>query len=173
MRSGIHLTALALMLGLSGCASASPSASSPIPSTSAPSVTPIATPEVVLFACPSRSLSWDGESAVDLNGAWSADDLGVYYIRQIGDVIWWLGMSGLGEPLALRGHEWTNVYLGQLSGLTITGSYADVPHGTVLDDGPVTMQLTRTSDGGISLVRVTADTDTPFGGKILLPCTPP
>jgi hypothetical protein len=172
MRPGLRLTALVLVLGLSACASASPSASVPIPSISVPSATPVATPEVVLFACPDRSLSWDGEAAVDLNGAWSGDDAGVYYIRQIGNVIWWMGMSGLGEPLARRGQDWTNVYLGELSGLTITGNYADVPYGETLLDGPVTMQLTKTADAGISLVRVTADTDTEFGGKVLRPCTP-
>ena len=172
MRPSIRLTSLALTLALSACASASPSASSPIPSTSVPFATPVATPTVAVYACPSRSLSWDGKSAVDLTGAWSGDDAGVYYIRQIGDVIWWAGISGLGEPLALRGHDWTNVYLGKLSGLTITGNYADVPQGGILDNGPVTMQLTKTADGGISLVRVTSDADTPFGGKILLPCTP-
>jgi hypothetical protein len=172
VRPGVRLTTLALMLGLSACASASPSASLPIPSTSVPSATPVATPTVALYACPSRSLSWDGKSAVDLTGAWSGDDDGVYYIRQLGDVIWWTGMSGLGGPLALRGHDWTNVYLGKLSGLTITGSYADVPQGEALFDGPVTMQLTPTPDGGISLVRMTPDAETPFGGKVLLPCTP-
>jgi hypothetical protein len=81
-------------------------------------------------------------------------------------------MSGLGEPLARRGHEWTNVYLCELSGLTVTGNYADVPHGETLLDGPVTMQLTKTADGGISLVRMTPDAETPFGGRVLRPCTP-
>jgi hypothetical protein len=172
MRPGMPLATLALMLALSACASATPSASVPISSTSVASATPVATPTVVLFTCPSRSLSWDGKSAVDLNGAWSGDDDGVYYIRQTGNVIWWMGMSGLGEPLVRRGHDWTNVYLGELSGLTITGKYADVPHGVTLLDGPVTMQLTSTADGGISLVRVTLDSETEFGGKVLRPCTP-
>jgi len=135
-------------------------------------VPPTATPAAALFACPSRTVTWDGESAIDLTGAWAGDDQGVYYLRQIGDEVWWLGMSGLGESLASRGQQWTNVYVGKLSGSTITGTYADVPHGSILDDGPVVMMLTATPGGGISLVRVTPDSDTPFGGKVFTPCTP-
>ena len=96
---------------------------------------------------------------------------GVYYLREIGDKVWWLGVSGLGGTLASRGTDWTNVYRGTLAGSTITGDYADVPAGGVLFDGPVVMKLTRTADGGISLVRSTPDSETPFGGKVFLPCT--
>ena len=138
----------------------------PRPSATASDATPVAG----VFACPSRSLSWDGTSAVDLTGAWSSDHQGVYYIRQIGNQIWWTGMSGLGGPMALRGHDWTNVYLGTLSGLTISGTYADVPGGQVLLDGPVSLRLTPTPEGGISLVRVAHDS--PFRDTVLLPCTP-
>ena len=89
----------------------------------------------------------------------------------LGDQIFWLGMSGLGEPLVQRGSDWTNVYKGQLAGDTITGRYADVPQGTTLLDGPVVMKLTKTADGGISLVRTTPDTGTEFGGRVFTPCT--
>jgi len=118
----------------------------------------------------SRTVTWDGSSAIDLTGTWAGDDQGVYYLRQLGDQVWWLGMSGLGEPLVHRGTDWTNVYLGTLSGDTVTGTYADVPQGKILDKGPVVMKLTPTSDGGISLVRTDPVLETGFGGKIFTPC---
>jgi len=138
-----------------------------------PSANPTANPTaqaVAMFTCPSRTLAWDGTSAIDLTGTWAGDDQGVYYLRQLGDQVWWLGMSGLGQPLVARGTDWTNVYVGTLSGDTVTGTYADVPQGKILDKGPVVMKLTPTSDGGISLVRTDPVLATGFGGKMFSPC---
>ncbi len=124
-----------------------------------------------LYRCESRVLAWDGSSAIDLTGTWNGDDDGVYYLRQLGDQVWWLGMSGLGGPLVDRGNDWTNVYHGTLKGDTVTGTYADVPGGAIQDNGPVVMKLTRTSDGGIKLVNVNPVLDTGFGGSMFTPCT--
>jgi hypothetical protein len=122
------------------------------------------------FSCELRTVTWDGSSSIDLTGTWAGDDEGVYYLRQIGDQVWWLGMSGLGGSFELRGTEWTNVFLGTLSGDMLTGTYADVPQGNILDSGPVPLKLTPTPSGGISLVRTTPVTTTGFGGKLLTPC---
>jgi len=138
--------------------------------TPTPTEAAIATPAIAMYTCESRTVTWDGSSAIDLTGTWAGDDQGVYYLRQLGDQVWWLGMSGLGEPLVHRGTDWTNVYLGTLSGDTVTGTYADVPQGKILDKGPVVMKLTPTSDGGISLVRTDPVLETGFGGKIFTPC---
>lgn len=124
-----------------------------------------------LYRCESRVQAWDGSSAIDLTGTWAGDDNGVYYLRQLGDQVWWLGMSGLGGPLVDRGTDWTNVYRGTLAGGTVTGTYADVPGGAIQDKGPVVMKLTKTSDGGIKLVRVDPVLDTGFGGSLFTPCT--
>ena len=160
------------LMGLAACggngAEATHSAATTAPSaaTTKPSAAAAA-----LYRCESRLLAWDGSSAIDLTGAWAGDDSGVYYLRQLGDQLWWLGMSGLGGPLVDRGTDFTNVYRGTLAGDTITGTYADVPQGTIMDKGPVVMKLTKTSDGGISLVRVDPVLDTGFGGTMFTPCT--
>jgi hypothetical protein len=145
------------------------------------SITPSASPEapvlattappIALFTCPSRTVTWDGKSAIDLTGTWAGDDQGVYYLRQLGDQVWWLGMSGIGGPLVARGTDWTNVYHGTLAGGTVTGTYADVPGGKIQDTGPVVLKLTSTSGGGISLVRTDPLLPTGFGGTLLTPCT--
>ena len=161
---------LAVLL-LAGCGPAATAASNPPSATASPTAaSQLATPAVALFTCGDRTVAWDGKSAIDLTGTWAGDDDGVYFIRQIGDQIWWLGMSGLGQSVAERGSDWTNVYKGQLAGETVTGRYADVPQGQVLLDGPVVMVLTKTAGGGISLVRSTPDSETEFGGKVFTPC---
>jgi len=132
---------------------------------------PNATTAIALYQCDPRKVAWDGSSAIDLTGTWAGDDAGVYYLRQLGDQVWWLGMSGLGEPLVDRGSDWTNVYRGTLSGDTVTGTYADVPQGKIQDKGPVVMKLSPTSAGGIALVRVDPVLETGFGGKMFTPCS--
>lgn len=172
-RSGIFIVLSAgLLFALGACqAGVAPSASPtaittlPAPTANAPTSAPIA-----LYRCEFRALAWDGTSAIDLTGTWSVDDDGVYYLRQLGDQVWWLGMSGLGRPFELRGADWTNVYRGTLSGDTITGTYADVPQGKIQDNGPVVLKLTPTP-GGISLVRTDPVLATGFGGALFTPCT--
>jgi len=151
----------------------SAAASSPAAAPASPMATAPASPKaaaVKRYRCDRQLLAWDGSSAIDLTGTWAGDDGGVYYLRHLGDQVWWLGMSGLGGPLVDRGIDFTNVYRGTLSGDTVTGTYADVPQGKILDQGPVVMNLSRTSDGGISLVRKDPVLETGFGGKMFTPC---
>ena len=165
MRRRLFLVAI-VAVAMAAC---SPSATtSPNPSAQ-PTASPTA--EAAAFTCGSRTLAWDGTSAIDLTGTWAGDDDGVYYLRQLGDQVWWLGMSGIGGPLVARGTDWTNVYHGTLTGDAVTGTYADVPGGAIQDKGPVDLKLTPTSDGGISLVRTDPVLDTGFGGQLLTPCT--
>ena len=170
-RSWTAVTVFAgLLFSLSACqAGVAPSAPVAAPTFAAPTANAPTAAPIALFSCPSRTLTWDGSSAIDLTGTWSADDEGVYYLRELDDQVWWLGMSGLHEPLVDRGTRWTNVYRGTRSGDTVTGTYADVPAGGILDSGPVVWKLTRTSAGGISLVRTDPVLETGFGGTLLDP----
>jgi hypothetical protein len=160
------------LIGLAACGGNGAAATHSAGPTAPPAATtkPSSVAEA-LYQCESRLLAWDGSSAIDLTGTWNGDDSGVYYVRQLGDQVWWLGMSGLGGPAVHRGNAWTNVYRGTLKGDTVTGTYADVPGGAIQDKGPVVMKLTRTSDGGISLVNVNPVLDTGFGGSMFTPCT--
>lgn len=47
---------------------------------------------------------------VDLTGVWSCDDGGVYYIRQLGNIVWWDGEEDETNP------GWANVARGTISG---------------------------------------------------------
>lgn len=161
-----RLAYVAVLFALGACQAAVP----PTASTVLPALTAAPTTAIALYSCPRRTLTWDGASAIDLTGTWAGDDQGVYYVRQLGDQVWWLGMSGVGRSVVDRGSDWTNVYFGKLSGNTVTGTYADVPGGKIQDNGPVVMKLTPTSDGGIKLVRTDPLLATGFGGTLLTPC---
>jgi hypothetical protein len=171
MRSRLLIIAFAC-LTLAACSTAVPSTptkTAPVGPTGVAAATP--TPlAVAQYSCGTRAVTWDGTSAIDLTGTWAGDDQGVYYLRQVGDQVWWLGMSGIGGPVAHRGTDWTNVYHGTLAGNTVTGTYADVPGGKIQDSGPVVLKLTLTSGGGISLNRTDPLLSTGFGGTLLTPC---
>lgn len=78
----------------------------------------------------------------DLNGVWHANDGGTYYVRQIGNEVWWLGMSGD------SGKSWTNVYKGTRNGNQVTGRWADVPRGHISSSGSLNLNI-RTSGGHV------------------------
>ena len=54
-----------------------------------------------------------------VTGVWLADDCGKYYIRQIGDVVWWVGEHQFGA--------WCNVFRGTRQSRNVVGQWADVP----------------------------------------------
>ncbi|MGB5100326.1 MAG: choice-of-anchor C family protein [Methanothrix sp.] len=70
---------------------------------------------------------------VNLTGVWSCDDGGIYYIRQLEDIVWWDGEEASDNP------SWANVARGTIRGDTVTLDYADVPEGN--SDGYGTLVL--------------------------------
>jgi hypothetical protein len=99
----------------------------------------------------------------DLTGTWLSDDGGLYYLRQAGNTLWWAGVS-TESPRGLNdfhlGLRWSNVFRGQLSGNVIDGEWADVPKGTILQSGHLTLVATSTAE----LRQSTATGG--FGGKL-------
>jgi hypothetical protein len=90
----------------------------------------------------------------DLTGVWSCDDGGKYYIRQLGNKIWWYGESNPNSP------GWSNVMYGTISGNTIDGNWADVPKGGTLNNGM--MKLKIESNNKLSAIQKTGG----FGGSV-------
>ena len=108
-----------------------------------------------------------GATYIDLTGRWSANDGGVYYVRHIGNDVWWAGMS-TETPLGIadlhKGLQFTNVFHGQLSGpvvaggssVVLTGDWAGVPLGSALGSGSLTINVSgaqmvvQTASGGFS-----------------------
>lgn len=73
--------------------------------------------------------------AGNLTGAWNCNDGGVYFIRQVGNQIWWYGQSSDG------GQTWSNVFQGTITGSRIIGSWADVPKGSIRGYGEMTLRI--------------------------------
>src|SRR5689334_9951435 len=63
---------------------------------------------------------------INLTGAWGANDGGTYYIRNIGNDVWWLGLSSNddGKTFATVLKEQINV-----NNKTITSDWSDIPRG--------------------------------------------
>ncbi len=90
----------------------------------------------------------------NLSGTWNCDDGGIYYIRQVGDRIWWYGEASPNSPL------WSNVFEGEIYGNKIISKWADVPKGRLTNSGYLELEV-------VSESRIVAKTKTGgFGGSV-------
>src|SRR5436853_6861282 len=71
--------------------------------------------------------------AAELNGYYLSDDGGAYFIRQIGDHVYWFGEDPNGA--------YANVLVGTISGNKITARYWDVPKGKTQGMGEITLTI--------------------------------
>jgi subtilisin family serine protease len=81
-----------------------------------------------------------------LTGVWKNNDGGRYYIKQCNNIVWWTGMSNAGD-----GTAFTNVFKGKISlfplnqsklvGKNIVGDWCDVPRGTIMNCGLLTVKI--------------------------------
>jgi hypothetical protein len=114
----------------------------------------------------------------NLTGAWHADDGGIYYIRHLEDnSIWWAGLhnSGAGceKPAFHLGVWFTNGFRGvvNMGQRMIEGSWADVPRGSILQHGRLSLSI-ETPSSGIELRQNPAGTTGGFRGRVWWPCIP-
>ena len=90
----------------------------------------------------------------DLTGVWNCDDGGKYYLRQLGNTLWWYGERDPNDP------SWSNVAKGYISGNSIHLEWADVPKGDYLLNGTLTLHIV--SDNELQATEKTGI----FGGSI-------
>ena len=93
---------------------------------------PAATPN---DCCDSGVKGSTGVASTDLTGAWNCDDGGMYYIRQFGTTVWWYGEHSSNNP------DWSNIMHGTISGSTINADWTDVPKGSIMQYGVLTLQI--------------------------------
>ncbi len=74
-----------------------------------------------------------GPCAHALGSAAAADDGGTYYLRQLGNVLWWDGDGS--------SNAWSNVAHGTIDGNTTTLEYADVPEGSATGFGKLVLDI--------------------------------
>jgi microsomal dipeptidase-like Zn-dependent dipeptidase len=97
--------------------------------------------------------------AAELNGYYEGDDGGAYFVRQVGDKVFWFGEDPKGG--------WANVLVGTVSGNKITARFWDVPKGKTKGMGEITFEIQA---GGASLVK--GSSSSPFGTKTLTKSVP-
>ena len=90
-------------------------------------------------------LIWPAVCVADLTGKWSCDDGGAYYLRQIGNSLYWYGERDKTKP------AWSNVLTGRIKGGEIRGNWADVPKGRTMSRGNLHLAIKQ---GGNMLVAI-------------------
>ena len=151
--------------GASPEASPKESASSPSSSTTAPSM---GAADLSAIACATA----DPGDAGELTDAWSGTDGGVYYIRQVGDCVWWFG-TGLREirPGVTGQGSFTNVASGRINGSEIELQWADVPMGNAQNGGGITLTYDSQHEGLVIIER--NGEGSPFGAQAFSRIEPP
>src|SRR5947207_1413505 len=93
-------------------------------------------------------------SAKDLNGYYEGDDGGAYFIRQMGNKVYWFGEDPQGG--------WANVLTGTIDGTQIHARFWDIPKGKTKGMGEITLVITN---DGATLTKLSSTI--PFGTKSL------
>ncbi|WP_052154238.1 hypothetical protein [Thermoactinomyces sp. CICC 10522] len=87
-------------------------------------------------AVPKRKLRAAQGTVANPTGVYTSDDGGRYYVRQIGNTIWWAGLGNGGT-----GDNFTNVFRGTRTGNVVSGTWVDVPRGTNTGSGTLSFQI--------------------------------
>ena len=91
----------------------------------------------------------------NLTGVWAGGDVGTYYVQQIGNTVWWVGMS------RDQGRTFTNVFRGTIGTeyiqngwrQVINGEWVDVPLGGNLGFGTLKLVGTYCLPDGCDVTR--------------------
>ncbi len=124
-------------------------------------------PRQAAEACEPAAIPFDVED-IRLTGRWIASDGGIYYVRQVGESVWWLGMSDVAQAYGEVGRDFTNVGHGTLADGVVRAEFADVPRGNIWGNGDLSLQIEADPEGNLQARRLGGD----FGAQIFRPCTP-
>jgi hypothetical protein len=122
----------------------------------------MAVTDLSAIGCASDDPADEGE----LTGAWAGNDDGIYYIRQVGDCVWWFGTEvkdfQRGET-DQRG--FANVASGRIVGTQVDLEWVDLPLGDLVNGGGLTFIYDR-ERGELTLAEQRGG-GIPFGGTVL------
>jgi len=157
-RTATVALAVIALLSVGGCDNLSPSPSATDDLTAAPSSS---ASDLSAIACATA----DPEDVGPLTGAWSGSEGGVYYVRQVGDCIWWFGTDVRDiQPGMTDQSGFANVASGRLDGDRIELEWADLPLGDTLGGGGLTLAYDAQAD---QLTKVEQRGDwLPFGADV-------
>jgi hypothetical protein len=100
-------------------------------------ITPAYAPEPAQLGTP---------APLSLTGQWRSNDGGTYYLRHIGNEVWWIGLSGGND-----GRTYSNIFRGTITTLPgydniIEGEWVDVPRGTNMNAGKMSLDIYGSTD---------------------------
>ena len=156
---------LLVALAVAGCGTDAPTppsgAGSPT-AASSPASSGMALTDLSVIGCAADDPADEGE----LTGAWAGNDTGTYYIRQVGDCVWWFGTEVREiEAGATDQRGFANVASGRIVGTQLDLEWVDLPLGDTVNGGGLTFiydaelgELTLAEQRGGRL---------PFGGTVL------
>lgn len=124
-------------------------------------------------SCPPVQRSGPDGQPIDLSGAWSGNDGGVYYIKQIGTCIWWSGLSNFEGQFP--GQEWIMTYRGTMNDDgVINGDFVDVKS-TNPGSGTITLEarIDQVNGQGVIQLYRTASTGHEIGVTFWQPVADP
>lgn len=90
---------------------------------------------IVALICLIVTFRHSGYADTDLTGAWNCNCGATFYIRQMGNSVYWYSETNPYNPL------WSNIFTGYISGNQINGSWVDVPKGSTRSFGTLTAVL--------------------------------
>lgn len=93
--------------------------------------------------------------AIDLTGYWKSDQGAIYFIRQIGDKVFWY----MDNMPSVR-----NSFAGSIGGDVVTGEWADLPGGTAIETGAGTLKMKIESNDKLSKISATSN----YGDSVLI-----
>lgn len=129
---------LLLAVVVVGCGLATESSPAPGEPSSAQSPSPavgMALTDLSAIGCAGE----DPEDEGELTGAWSGNDSGTYYIRHVGDCVWWFGTEVREITVGATGQRgFANVASGRIVGTQLDLEWADVPLGDTVNGGGLT-----------------------------------
>jgi len=97
----------------------------------------------------------------DLTGWYWAEPEGQYYIRQVGNQIYWFGENHFDPPI------WSNVAYGTINGNIVDVNWVDVPKGLTMGSGTVTLIVNWQMEGNLT-PRLTVQQQTGGFGTIAM-----
>jgi hypothetical protein len=153
------------MLSMTGCGNDAPTQSAADDVASAAPRSP--TGDLSAIACATD----DPEGVGELTGVWRGSEGGYYYVRQVGDCIWWFGTDVRDiEPGLTDQPGFANVASGRRDGDRIDLEWADLPLGDTLGGGGLTLVYDAQND---QLTKIEQRGDwLPFGATTFTRVTP-
>lgn len=154
------LLPMALLIGACG------SPANPTPTGQAtPSPDPsegMALTDLSVIGCAAADPADEGE----LTGAWAGNDGGTYWIRHVGDCVWWFGTEVREIERGVTDQRgFANVASGRIVGRQIDLEWADIPLGDTVNGGGLTFTYDEASDQ-LTLVEQRGGAEI-FGGSLL------